>query len=81
VLLFVGRERNRLSAIGGRAKADGPINLGVCRSKSQSESRHRGDRRAIAIRVAGSYMKDVRDFACLVAAREGTLHNTPNPDL
>ena len=31
--------------------------------------------------LARLYMRGVRDFACLVAAREGPLHNTPNPDL
>jgi hypothetical protein len=37
--------------------------------------------RAIAIGPVCSYMRPVRDFAWLVAAREGLLHNTPNPDL
>jgi hypothetical protein len=70
---LVGRERNRLSAIGGRAKANGVINLGVREPESQCQSRHRGNRRAVAIRVAGAYIPPVRDFAWLVAAREGLL--------
>jgi hypothetical protein len=40
-----------------------------------------GDECAIAKRPAGTYIRRVRDLACLVTAREGLLHNTPNPDL
>jgi len=91
--LSIGRERNRLSAIGGRAKADGGPNVSgtpsVCQLFRNRSSLTLGCRvcgcddgeHVIANALRGPIPLAFAVFACLAVPARVFSHYTPNLDL